>query len=121
LKHSSAWTDEAKLAEAGADVPDEDGELPVRHDGEPGGDGAVNGSRVSGDEPVDEPDFYADDEAEAFDGDRAPDAVEGDAVPTGRRGRPAAVAATPVGRGDGDGAEGVRGAGRADRPSRGRS
>jgi preprotein translocase SecE subunit len=114
LKHSSAWTDEAKLAEAGADVPDEDGELPARHDR----DGAVNGARVGGDEPVDEPDFYADDDAEAFDGDRAPDAVEGDAVTTGRRGRPAAVAATAARRGDGDGA--AREAGRADRPSRGR-
>jgi preprotein translocase SecE subunit len=116
LKHSSAWTDEAKLAEAGADIPDEDGELPARHDG----DGAVNGGPVSA-APADEPDFYADDDAEAFDGDRAPDAVEGDAVPTGRRGRPAAVAATPARRsdGDGDGADG-RDAERADRPRRGR-
>jgi preprotein translocase SecE subunit len=72
LKHASAEVDEARLAEAGATLPGEDAR---------GGEG---GAALPGDEVADEP--FPEDDAEV---ERAPDELEGDLVPSRRRGRAA--------------------------------
>jgi preprotein translocase SecE subunit len=93
LKHSSPYVDEAKLAEAGAEPADPGFDEPGREEGP--GDGVTQpelGEVVDAGEagviyedelPEDEVDY---DEAYEED-DRAPDAVEGDTLVAGGRGR----------------------------------
>ncbi len=97
LKHGSPYVDEAKLAEAGATVPGNQGEgLDVRDeaalDGD--GDGRLADADAGGDGRLDDGDDGFDD-ADPDGVDRAPDKAD-EYVPTqtGRRGRPAAVAAS---------------------------